>query len=43
MKLDRNVQHVYRLMYYFVWIVKYRHKVFKGPYREVLKDIIKKI
>jgi putative transposase len=30
-------------MYHFVWIPKYRHKVFKSPYREVLKDIIKKV
>ena len=43
MKLDRNAHHVYRLMYHFVWIPKYRHKVFKSPYREVLKDIIKKV
>ena len=27
----------------FVWIPKYRHKVFKSPYREVLKDIIRKV
>jgi len=43
MKLDRNAHHVYRLMYHFVWIPKYRHKVFKSPHREVLKDIIKKV
>ena len=43
MKLDRNAHHVYRLMYHFVWIPKYRHKVFKSPYREVLKDIIRKV
>lgn len=43
MKLDRNAHHVYRLMYHFVWIPKYRHKVFKEPYREVLKDIIRKV
>lgn len=43
MKLDKNAHHVYRLMYHFVWIPKYRHKVFKSPYREVLKDIIKKV
>ena len=43
MKLDRNAHHVYRLMYHFVWIPKYRHKVFKEPYRDVLKYIIKKI
>jgi putative transposase len=27
-------------MYYFVWIPKYRHKVFTEPYRTILKDII---
>lgn len=43
MKLDRNAHHVYRLMYHFVWIAKYRHKVFEEPYRAVLKDIIKKV
>ena len=30
-------------MYHFVWIPKYRHKVFKEPYRENLKAIIRKI
>ena len=30
-------------MYHFVWIPKYRHKVFIEPYRESLKLIIKKI
>ena len=30
-------------MYHFVWIPKYRHKVFKEPYRESLKAIIRKI
>jgi putative transposase len=30
-------------MYHFVWIPKYRHKVFKEPYRGVLKDIIRKV
>jgi putative transposase len=29
-------------MYHFVWIPKYRHKVFAEPYREVLKGIIHK-
>lgn len=43
MELQRNTHHVYRLMYHFVWIPKYRHKVFCGPYREVLKGIIEKI
>ena len=30
-------------MYHFVWIPKYRHKVFKEPYRESLRIIIQKI
>jgi putative transposase len=30
-------------MYHFVWIPKYRHKVFSEPYGEVLKGIIEKI
>ena len=30
-------------MYHFVWIPKYRHKVFDVPYRDVMKDIILKI
>ena len=30
-------------MYHFVWIPKYRHKVFCEPYGEVLKGIIEKI
>ena len=42
MELQRNTHHVYRLMYHFVWIPKYRHKVFCDPYREVLKGIIEK-
>ena len=43
MELQRNTHHVFRLMYHFVWIPKYRHKVFKEPYRETLKGIIEKI
>jgi len=43
MELQRNTHHVYRLMYHFVWIPKYRHKVFEEPYRSVLKEIIRKI
>ena len=43
MDLERNTHHVYRLMYHFVWIPKYRHKVFTEPYRQSLKDIIMKI
>ena len=42
MELQRNTHHVYRLMYHFVWIPKYRHKVFCDPNREVLKGIIEK-
>jgi len=30
-------------MYHFVWIPKYRHKVFTEPYRSSLKEIIYKI
>lgn len=30
-------------MYHFVWIPKYRHKVFAEPYRNGLRDIICKI
>ncbi len=43
MELQKNTHHVYRLMYHFVWIPKYRHKVFSEPYRDVLKGIIEKI
>jgi putative transposase len=43
MELQRNTHHVYRLMYHFVWIPKYRHKVFVEPYREAMKAIIRKI
>ncbi len=43
MELQRNTHPVYRLMYHFVWIPKYRHKVFSEPYRDVLKGIIEKI
>jgi putative transposase len=30
-------------MYHFVWIPKYRHKVFSEPYREAMKTIIHKV
>tara|TARA_B110001452_G_C14893781_1_gene312394 strand:- start:31 stop:435 length:405 start_codon:yes stop_codon:yes gene_type:complete len=30
-------------MYHFVWIPKYRHKVFSEPYRGAMKSIIQKI
>ncbi len=43
MELRRNKHHVYRLMYHFVWIPKYRRKVFKEPYRSSLKGIIEKV
>ena len=43
MELRRNAHHVFRLMYHFVWIPKYRHKVFHEPYRSNLKSIIEKI
>jgi len=43
MELSRNSHHVFRIMYHFVWIPKYRHKVFVEPYRSMLKDIIYKI
>lgn len=43
MELQRNSHHVYRLMYHFVWIPKYRHKIFEEPYREAMKVIIHKI
>ena len=42
MKLERNNHHVYMLMYHFVWIPKYRHKVFEEPYRSALKLMIRK-
>ena len=43
MELDRNSHHVFRIMYHFVWIPKYRHKVFNEPYRSNMKGIIYKI
>jgi putative transposase len=30
-------------MYHFVWIPKYRHKVFVEPYRSTMKGIIQKV
>ena len=42
MELQRNSHHVFRLMYHFVWIPKYRRKVFTEPYRETMKAIIYK-
>ena len=43
MDLQRNTHHVYRLMYHFVWMPKYRYKVFEEPFRSELKAIIEKI
>lgn len=43
MELQRNTHHVFRIMYHFVWIPKYRHKVFREPYRTVMKNIIEHI
>ena len=43
MELTRNSHHVFRIMYHFVWIPKYRRKVFTEPYRNGLKEIIYKI
>ena len=43
MELTRNSHHVFCIMYHFVWIPKYRHKVFSEPYRSSLQDIIQKI
>ena len=43
MELSRNQHHVFRIMYHFVWIPKYRHKIFVEPYRTSLKGIIEKI
>jgi len=43
MELQRNTHHVYRLMYHFVWIPKYHHKVFEEPYLSAMKATIQKI
>ena len=43
MKLTRNSHHVFRIMYYFVWIPKYRHKVFAELCRNGLRGVILKI
>mgnify|MGYP001574451704 CR=1 FL=1 len=42
MELEHGLHNVYRIMYHFVWIPKYRHKVFTEPYRGMLKGIIQK-
>ena len=43
MELQRNTHHVFRIMYHFVWIPKYRRKVFTEPYRTALKSVIEQI
>ncbi len=43
MEIRRNTHHIFRIMYHYVWIPKYRHKVFSEPYRSDLKAIIEKI
>lgn len=43
MELQRNTHHVFQIMYHFVWIPKYRRKVFEEPYRSTLKNIIEAI
>jgi putative transposase len=42
MELSGNTHHLFRILYHFVWIPKYRHRVFLEPYRTNLKHIIKK-
>ena len=43
MDLERNAHHVYRIMYHFVWIPKYRNAVFREPYASYLKALITKV
>ena len=43
MEIRKNTHHVFRIMYHFVWIPKYRHKIFIEPYRSDLKTIIRKV
>ena len=43
MEIRKNSHHVFRLMYHFVWIPKYRRKVFEEPYRSDMKLIIETI
>ena len=42
MELTHAVHHVYYATYHLVWTPKYRHPVFKEPYRSVLKGILQK-
>lgn len=41
MELSRNSHHVYYIHYHFVWIPKYRHKIFEEPHATALKQIIR--
>lgn len=43
MELQRKTHYVYRLMYQFVWIPKYRDKIFHVPYCVTMKAIIQKV
>ena len=43
METERNAHHVYRIMYHFVWIPKYRKKIFNELYRGSIKAIIQKV
>ena len=43
MEIQRNTHHVFRIMYHFVWIPKYRKKIFEEPMRTRLKEIIAQI
>src|SRR3990167_3118481 len=42
MELTHAEHHIYYATYHLVWTPKYRHPVFKEPYRGVLKSIIVK-
>ena len=42
-QLSRNSHHVFYLHYHFVWIPKYRHKVFAEPYATYLKQVIRQV
>ncbi|MBL4882791.1 MAG: transposase [Oleispira sp.] len=41
--LRKKTHYVFGLMYHFVWIPKYRNKIFVEPYRSDLKAIIRKV
>ena len=41
MQLSRNSHHVFYLHYHFVWIPKYRHKIFEEPCASFLKQTIR--